>query len=306
MEHPRLSVIVCTYNREQYIGECLKHLASQTINPHQFEVLVINNNSTDSTEKVVENAIRQNNFINFRYFVEENQGHTFSRNRGIRESFGELIAFIDDDAFVHEDYCRATIDFFDQNSEISAIGGRIIPVYEKEAPKWMSKYLLPLVAAIDMGNRPKAFSGTKFPIGANMAFRKSMFEKYGHFDTNLGRRGTDLEGGDEKEMFSRLKKGGEKIFYVPEVWAEHIIPPHRVEESYVRGLAMGVGTSERKRLAKSDFQEIVHKCVEEAIKVVGTFILAVGYILKGKHYTKSLMLIKFRYWVIKSLILKNG
>lgn len=305
MNHPRLSVIVCTYNRDKYIGECLWHLANQPIDQQLFEVLVINNNSTDLTETVVYDTIKKNNHVNFRYFVEKNQGHTFSRNRGINESYGELISFIDDDAFVSKDYCWATIDFFDQNTEISAIGGRIIPVYEKEVPKWMSKYLLPLVAAIDLGDRPKAFSNTKFPIGANMAFRKSVFDKYGIFDTALGRRGNDLEGGDEKEMFLRLKKGGEKIFYVPKVWVKHIIPPHRVTESYVKGLAIGVGTSERKRLSKGNFKEVINKCAEEAIKVAGTFILAIGYILKGQHFSKSSMLIKFRFWVIKSLIFGN-
>ncbi len=305
MRVPKLTVVVCTYNREKYIGECMSHLTKQTVDKGLYEILIINNNSTDRTESVIENVIKQNTSVDFRYFVEKNQGHTYSRNHGIRESKGEIIAFIDDDAFVHKDYCQAIISFFEQNPTIMAIGGRIVPVYEDEEPKWLSKYLLPLVAALDMGDQPKAFKGNKFPIGANMAFRKSAFEIYGIFDTDLGRRGSELEGGDEKEMFSRLRKGGEKVFYVPEVCVEHIIPPHRLEESYIKGLAIGVGKSERKRMGKYGFWAIMNKFLDEAIKTAGTFILAAVYILQGQHFSKSSMLIKFRIWVISSLIFKK-
>jgi glycosyltransferase involved in cell wall biosynthesis len=230
-----------------------------------------------------------------------NQGHTYSRNRGIAESSGEIVAFIDDDAFVCDSYCQTIIDYFRAHMSVSAIGGKITPVYEESEPEWMSKYLLPLVASLDLGDKAQTFKGTKFPIGANMAFRKSMFTKYGIFDINLGRRADGLEGGDEKEMFHRLKKGRELIRYVPEVSVEHVIPPHRVKESYIKGLAIGVGTSEKKRISAQGYGEIFNKIVNEAIKSFGTFILAIGFFFTG-FPSKAIMLIKFRYWVVSSLI----
>ncbi len=301
MQSPLLSIIVCTYNREKYIGECLTRLAEQDIDPTKYEVLVINNKSTDNTQEIIKEIIPRHPKINFHYFIEENQGHTYARNRGIKESKGTILSFLDDDAFVQNNYCKEIIDFFNANQNVSAIGGRIIPKYENATPSWMSKYLLPLVAAIDLGKHTKPFKGNKFPIGANMAFRRSMFEKYGLFDVNLGRRGSELEGGDEKEMFIRLRKGGEIISYVPEVAVEHIIPGSRIEKSYIMGLAKGVGTSERKRLNKEGLNGMVSKVISEIIKSIATLILSLKYALSGQ-FPKAKMLILFRYWVVSSLL----
>ncbi len=179
MRLPILSVIVCTYNREKYIGKCLEHFTQQSIDNDNFEVVLINNNSTDNTEKIILNTIEKYPEVSFRYFVEKNQGHTFARNRGILESTGTLLSFIDDDAFVNPEYCNSIIDFFDRRSDIAALGGRIIPSYEIAKPPWMSQYLLPLVAALDKGDKEKIFKGWSFPIGANMAFRKTIFAPIG-------------------------------------------------------------------------------------------------------------------------------
>ncbi len=301
MQSIRLSVIVCTYNREKYIGECLRHLANQSMDSKDYEVIVVNNMSTDDTEKIVQKSMKENPQTNFRYFMEDRQGHTFARNRGINEAHGKILSFIDDDAFVSHGFCMEIDSFFDQSTDAAAIGGKIIPEYESGKPKWMSKYLLPLVAALDRGGEVNKFTGSKFPIGANMAFRKSIFDKYGLFDPELGRRGKGLEGGDEKEVFLRLKKGREKIYYVPKVAVHHIIPPHRVQIDYVKGLAKGVGASERKRLSKSGWMEIVNKIVSETIKIGGTLVLALVYLLR-LQLSKATMLVRFRFWVLKGFI----
>jgi glycosyltransferase involved in cell wall biosynthesis len=305
MQPPVLSVIVCTYNREKYIGQCLAHLANQSADKSLYEVIIVNNNSTDNSESIIYDTIRNHPEIRFTYFIEMNQGHTYSRNRGIAESSGKIIAFIDDDAFVAANYCQSLITYFKSNSSVSAIGGKIIPVYKESEPKWISKYLLPLVASLDLGDKERNLKGTKFPIGANMAFRKSIFNKYGVFDINLGRRADELEGGDEKEMFLRLKKGRELVRYVPEASVEHIIPPHRLKESYIKGLAIGVGTSEKKRISTQGAGEILRKMFSELVKISGTIILALGYFFSGSP-SKAIMLIKFRYWVVSSLIMGKG
>lgn len=270
-----------------------------------YEVLVINNKSTDRTENIIKDTIRNFPEVAFKYFIENKQGLTFSRNRGISESNGKLLAFIDDDAFVCHNYCQLLIDYFQTNVSVSAIGGKIIPVYEEKEPDWMSKYLLPLVASLDLGDDEKEFKGTKFPLGANMVFRKSMFTKYGFFDDQLGRRAEILEGGEEKEMFLRLKKGAEKIRYVPQATVQHIIPAHRVKKSYVKGLAKGVGTSELNRISGQGIPELLKKIFSEFVKISGTILLAIGYYLSGSP-SKATMLIKFRYWVVSSLIMGKG
>jgi len=293
-----ISVIVCTYNRQEYIGDCLKHLAIQSAKAEDYEFLIIDNNSSDNTASIAKEFINLNPQLNAKYFCEKNQGHTFARNRGIKEAKGDILSFIDDDAFVDKDFIKEIHSYFDHHKEVSAIGGKILPVYEGKHPKWMSKYLLTLVSALDMGNSPKKFKGSKFPIGANMAFRSEVFEKHGDFNTDLGRRGSELEGGDEKEVFLRLKKEKEEIHYVPSVKVDHIIPQKRLTMKYIKGLGIGVGSSEKRRVAKTGNIEILKKIISEGIKIVATFILFVSYFFQGR-FAQANMLVKFRIWVIK-------
>lgn len=294
-----VSVIVCTYNREKYLPDCLEHLSRQSARKETYEILIVDNKSSDNTAKIATQFSKLNQG-NTRYFLEENQGHTFARNRGIRESKGEILTFIDDDAFVDTDFVKNIQDYFDKNPDVQALGGKIKPVYEAEEPKWMSKYLLTLVSAIDLGNKPKLFSGNKFPIGANMSFRKRVFATYGIFNTELGRRAEGLEGGDEKEMFLRMKKNNEVIHYVPSVKVDHIIPEKRTKIEYIKGLGIGVGSSERKRLRGSSFKDKAEKFIHELIKIGGTIVLFFAYLLKFR-FQAAFMLVMFRFWVLIGL-----
>ncbi|WKK74871.1 glycosyltransferase [Marivirga salinae] len=298
------SVIVCTYNRQEYLPECLNHLAEQSAEKADYEVLIIDNNSTDNTATIAHEFINSNPDLNAHYFCEMNQGLTFGRNRGIKEAKGEVLSFIDDDAFVEYNFIKEIKSYFDENQDVSAIGGKISPVYEAEEPKWMSKYLLTLVAALDMGNSPKKFKGTKFPIGANMAFRSTVFKKYGLFNTDLGRRGDVLEGGEEKELFLRLKKHKEIIHYVPNVKVDHIIPEKRLTMEYIKGLGIGVGSSEIKRLKRAGTTKWINKILSELIKISATILLFFIYLFKGRFSAAS-VLIKFRFWVLKGMLKKR-
>ena len=300
---PELSVIVCTYNREKYITKTLRYLSEQSIDSSTYEVLIVDNNSTDKTAILCQDFISTGSHDQFYYFLEKDQGHTFARNRGIKEAKGDYIAFLDDDAWVYSNYCENIIKYFNSNPEVIALGGKITPVYEGQPPKWMSKYLLPLVAGLDMGEETREFKHSKYPIGANMAFRKIVFEEYGNFNTELGRRGKELEGGDEKDMVYRLKKDRKMVNYVPSIHVKHIIPESRTQLPYIKGQAIGVGTSEKKRLLNEGISIKIKKTIEEIIKIGGTCILALYYLLTFKP-GKGIMLIKFRMWVIQGYFSK--
>jgi len=298
---PTLSIVVCTYNRDNYIGKTLEHLLDQHIETIDYEVIIVNNNSTDHTDTICQDFISNHPQAPFHYFIEHNQGHSYSRNRGIAESKGNIISFIDDDAFVHHDFGTNIITYFNSHPEVKVIGGKIIPVYEDSAPNWMTPFLLPLVSALDMGSQPKPFTGRKFPVGANIAFRKSVFDRYGRFNVALGRKGTGLMGGDEKELVYRLKANNEPVHYVPNVVVDHIIPQKRLQLSYIRGLAQGVGQSEKERLAKASLTKKLSRGLEEAIKIGGTFVLFLWYGIKGQ-IAKGIMLIRFRVWVLQGFL----
>jgi len=153
------------------------------------------------------------------------------------------------------------------------------------------------VAGLDMGNKIRPFKGSKYPLGANMAFRAWIFEKYGYFDENIGKRPGRLEGGDEKELIYRIRKDQIKVFYLPLMHVHHMIPEARLQRDYIRGQALGVGASERKRLKGKGIGPWLSKIVDEMIKIGGTFVLAVIYIFTFR-WKKGMMLIRFRFWIL--------
>lgn len=300
MQNIEVSVIVCTYNRDKYLSKTLDHLKNQSLNKDLYEIVIVNNNSIDDTENICKKFLNDSPELNVKYVNETSQGHSYSRNRGIKEASGSILSFIDDDAFVDQDFIKNIHYFFETYKDATALGGKIIPVYESKEPLWMSRYLLPLVAALDMGGKVIPFEGRKFPIGANMSFRSFIFEKYGLFNVNLGRKGAGLEGGDEKEVFLRLKKQNEPVYYVPQVLVHHIIPDKRISMEYIKGLAVGVGSSEKTRLNSLGLATKVNKILEEIFKLAASLILALKYLLT-LHPAKAWMLIRFRFWVWKGL-----
>lgn len=298
---PEISVIICTFNRVKYLTKTLESFAKQTAKKEKFELLIIDNNSTDATKKASQDFISKASDVNTRYLLEMSQGLSYARNRGIVEATSTIICFVDDDVLVNDNFVEQLIESF-QNTDAIALGGKVLPHYENgDPPKWMSKYLLPTISTLDMGSTKKIFKWPKFPIGANMAFRKEAFEKHGDFNTQLGRSGIHLEGGDEKDIFNRLMSNGEKILYSPSVFLQHVIPEKRLQKKYIKNLALGVGTSEMKRLRGMGLKAMVTKWMSEFIKIGGTFVLFFFYSIQLK-FAAACMLVKFRFWVLKGML----
>ena len=297
-----ISIIICTYNRDRFLGSCLESLTSQSCSPSEYEIILVNNRSTDNTHQLCLDFSERNPGFRIRYFIEENQGLSFARNRGIREAEGDLLAFADDDAVLCRDYVKNLRDEFG-GSGIAAGGGKILPMWEKSRPKWMSRFLLPLVSVIDLGAEPVKFSGKKYPIGANMFFRREVFSQVGLFDTRLGRSGGNLMGSEEKDIFLKIRTAGLDIVYCPDIWVYHIVPEERTKMDFVKKQARGIGKSERVRTLDSRM-EWFKSIGREALKWGATFILAFFYLL-GADYEKAKALVRFRYWVSKGLLFKD-
>ncbi len=297
MKPVEVSIIICTYNRAQYLAKALEHIANLDKEFKDFEIVIVNNNSTDNTDSLVLQFVKNHPELAINYVIEDNQGLSFARNRGVAESRGSIISFVDDDAYVDHDFALNLKKFFNKNPSMRAIGGRITPDYEIEKPRWMSRFLLPLVAGLDMGSQVKIFPPSKFPIGANMAFKQEIFEQYGLFDTDLGRKGYLLEGGEEKDLFQRIRSNGEEIFYVPALHVLHHIPADRTKIAYIKAQAKGVAVSERRRVGKAGSAAIISKVFEEAFKIGATALLSIFYVFTIR-FSKALMLIRFRAWVV--------
>lgn len=298
-----ISVIICTYNRDKYIYNVLESLAKGTLKPDEYEIVLIDNNCTDNTAAELDRFEKAWPDVRLRRFVESSQGLSFARNRGIREAKGDILVYVDDDAFVNSDYLENYLELFQRRKDIDAAGGPIIPHYETgEEPGWMTYHLKRLLTGyLYFGNKEKAFPGENYPGGGNAAYRREVFEKVGFYNVELGRKGGDLGGGEEKDIFSKMKAAGMKFLYTPGSILYHSIPDYKLEDEYFDRVTRGIGTSERLRTLKISRVKYLKRLFKEAVKWGGTIVLSVWYILRLKPQCAA-KLLKFRRNVTRELI----
>ena len=295
-----ISLIICTYNREKYIGEMLECVAANHFPRKRFEIILVDNNSTDSTKAICEAFSQKHKDLDFKYFLENKQGLSYARNRGIREANGDVIVFLDDDAFVEDHYLQNLETKLNEYPDAAAFGGRIDPLFESgKAPDWLCKWNLSWVSAIDKGNSVCLFKD-KYPIGANMGFRKSTLDKCGLFSTQLGRRGKNLMGGEEKDLFLRVSRAGFNIYYFPDVRVQHVIPESRTTKSYIIKFAQGIGMSEYVRCNAEGGSSLIKRRFAEIVKWGASIILWIKYLLIGRPACGNSLLL-FRWHVSRSL-----
>ena len=295
-----LSFIICTYNREKYIYECLSRLANNS-EQKGWEIVLVNNNSTDNTAVECKRFEADFPNVNYHYFIETQQGLSFARNRGIAESKGEWLVFLDDDAMVEQNYIANLQSDISNHPEAAAFGGPIEPFFEGETPRWLSPWSMGFVSAIDLGDKVISFATNKYPIGANMGIRRDVIEQIGVFNTTLGRIGNNLLGGEEKDIFSRIRESQLPILYFPDIKVKHCIPPKRTTPEFIAKLGYGVGQSEKLRTRNISFCNYTKRLMTELVKWGGTIILLLFYALSCRP-AKGIILVHFRYNVTKGLL----
>lgn len=301
----KLSVVVCTYNREKYIYNLLKSIAENDFSKKLYEIVVVNNNSSDNTEAECQRFRTNFPDVDFQYIEEKNQGLSFARNRGIMHTNGDVLIYVDDDALVNREYLQTYYDFFEQNPSVEAAGGAILPQYETQEPEWMTLYTKQLLTAyLYKGNEIKPFGKREFPGGGNAAYRRQVFDEIGFFNTNLGRKGTSLASAEEKDVFDRMRKRKMQIFYLPKAVLYHIIPQRKLEKEYFNQLTYEIGKSERQRTLSHSKVKFAERLFFELLKWGATCLLFVLYCVKLTP-KKGVKLLFFRVNVTKGLLTRR-
>lgn len=213
-----LSVIVCTYNRVSLLKKCLSSIKKQTASVKNYEVVVVDNSSTDSTKEMFKEYAK--NRTNIRIVTEKNVGRSNARNRGWQEAKGKYVAYVDDDAIVKSDWLEKIIAFINKYPKIKVFGGPYDRYSIKQIPAWLpEKYF-----TLDLGGKLKKLNlKNEWLSGSNMIFNRSIFNKYGGFNTNFGGVGEKIFYGEETEFFTRLKKKKEPVYYVPTIRIKHLV-----------------------------------------------------------------------------------
>ncbi len=297
-----ISVILCTYNRDKYIYNVLKSVAENDYPHDQYEIVLVNNNSTDNTENECRRFQADYPDIRFRYFLETNQGLSYARNCGIRNAQGDLLVYVDDDATVNPEYLKTYSDFFTHHPEAVAAGGPILPVYETKEPEWMTHYTRQLITGkLFLGNNQREFPRGAFPGGGNACYRKSVFDTVGLFNVELGRKGNSLIGAEEKDLFDKMTTHGMHFYYLPNAILYHIIPPHKLTQDYFDRLTYSIGVSERYRTQQISRKKYLNRLCKEAVKWGGTIALWCGFAIRGEC-AKGNKLVAFRRNVTRGLL----
>ena len=227
---PKISAVICTYNRASNLRDCLMSLAVQTLDPILFEVIIVNNNSTDNTLDIANKFISE--FSNFRLVNEEKQGLSNARNRGITESEGDYIAYLDDDAKASPFWLEKALNIFlGMIPEPLAIGGVILPFYEYDKPKWFKDSY----ESRTWGSKTRYLNKGESFSGSNMIFKKKSLEQYKGFSTKYGITGENLMLGDETSLFLHMYEVENRdgiFFYSPSLVVYHLVPGYKTRPQY--------------------------------------------------------------------------
>jgi glycosyltransferase involved in cell wall biosynthesis len=231
-----VTVILCTFNRCRSLAGTLESVAASTFSKAtQWEVLVVDNNSTDQTRELTAQFCARYPG-RFRYIFEPEQGKSFALNTGIREAKGDVLAFMDDDVTVEPTWLQNLTAPL-EGAEWAGTGGRTLLAEAFSPPPWLSfgppDHLGGVLAAVfDRGPAPCELSEP--PFGANMAFRKEMFDKYGLFRTDLGPSPNRRipRPNEDTEFGRRVLAAGERLRYQPSAVAYHPLLQDRVDKKY--------------------------------------------------------------------------
>jgi len=250
---PALTVIVPTRNRSSYLHDCLESLARQR-SRLPFEVLVVDNGSSDDTPGVVDHWCRRD--PRFRAAREMRPGLSRAKNAGVGQARGQVLLFTDDDAIVEDGWIDSYLDLFEAiGTEMVMAGGPVLPTPEDLGswPRWFDEAGLPDLGLLDHGaERP--LRGFEYVWGGNMAIPASLFDRLGPWDEAIGRRAQDRGTFEDAEYQDRIRAEGGAVWFCAEAVVRHRLARQEINPRRIVGTAFARGRNEfaRDRLYGSE------------------------------------------------------
>ena len=209
-----VSIIICTFNRAEILRECLESLCQQTSDMSGVDVIVVDNNSTDHTAKVV--CEFSGRLPKLKYVLETEQGLSHARNHGFREAATQWVAYLDDDARAFPDYFGNVLHAIQKN-EFDCIGGVYLPWYKYGRPKWY------LDSYGTNAGKPDGLLKEDFASGGNLIIKKEVLVRFGGFSSRLGMSGKKIAYGEETRLQVMMRREGLSIGFDPEIRIEHLV-----------------------------------------------------------------------------------
>ncbi len=242
----RSSIVICTQNRAADLGRALRAVLRQDFPPDALEVLIVDNNSTDATPETVR-AFRHSPAFPVRYVFESRDGLSHARNCGVAHARGEVVLFLDDDAFPADRHWAANLTAAYGDPEVCSAGGDLHPIWpDQRRPDWIPDVLLPLLGVTRFAlTATTPLRYPHYPWGCNISYRRDAVRAAGGFLPALGWSSENSTvPGEESELCLRLQRAGHKVVYVPEAAVNHVITPHKLTDQWFMRRATGQGVSE--------------------------------------------------------------
>jgi len=234
-----VTVVLSTYNRAELLRGALESLASQQAGDVPFEVLVVDNNSTDDTPAVVDAFVRRG--APMRYLFEGQQGLSYAWNTAIQQAAGAIIALTDDDIHVAPDWVATIKRAFDEHPEVAFMGGKVLPLWESPPPRWLTDVHWSPLALTNHGDQQFHVNADRPICLLGKAFRRAAFDKVGLFKPELGRIKDAIGSTEDHDLQMRLWQAGLQGLYNPELVMYSPVEARRLTKAYHRRWHFGHG-----------------------------------------------------------------
>jgi glycosyltransferase involved in cell wall biosynthesis len=233
----QISLIICTYNRADMLPTCLVNATTQTLPPGDYEVIVVDNASSDHTQSIVQQ------FPGVRYLYCGTRGLSSARNTGVAAARSPLVAFIDDDCVTDPELLSELLETFARHPEAGCVGGAIEVRLPAPLPRWYHQQFAGYFGEYAPADREVHVvkEMRQFPFGGNLAMRKRAILQAGYFSEKLGRVATNQAGGEELDLQQRIAQLGLAVFVNPKARVVHVILPHRMNWRHVVKSARAAG-----------------------------------------------------------------
>ena len=229
MSAPDITAIVCTHNRASYLPGCLDSLLRQSLPRDRYEILVVDNASTDSTA----DCCRRYEACGVRYCHDPVTGLSHARNTGWKAARGWIIAYLDDDAVASESWLESAWQAFRSlTPPLDGLGGPVLLLWDVPEPAWMNAPLRAPLGFVDWGTSPRRLLPSEWIIGANCFYSRERLQQLGGFDERLGRKGACLLSGEETLMQKRIEQAGGYLYYEPRAAVQHHVTPDRAHPAW--------------------------------------------------------------------------
>lgn len=232
---PKISIIISAHNGGSRLRTTLQSHLNQTLSRELYEIILVDNASTDDTrEFVADMNTRHNSAI--KYVYEERLGLHNARHAGARAAQGDILFFTDDDASIDQDLLSHYVEAFENHPAMSAAGGIAKPMWEKSPEPWLTELIqdgkfFPALALIDPYSDFQ-LSPDGYFFGVNMAIKRDVLFRLGGF--NPDSFGDRLLGDGDSGLLRKLWLNGLHIGFIPEAKVHHHIPAHRMTISYLK------------------------------------------------------------------------